>query len=421
MSKMSDVLYAVELPKVAPVRQKLDRTVLPDIPGTVLSRLREKQVPVKPGQRICITGGSRGIVGYQPVMKAIVDYVKECGGEPFIVPAMGSHGGATAEGQRAVLEHLGITEETVGAPIISSMETVLLGETELGLPVYCDKNAAEADGLILFNRVKTHTSIRGPIQSGLCKIMAIGLAKHKGAEFTHKLGVDNLPKNIQRVGHVMLDHLPVIGGVSTVENGVGGLANVYVSLKDEIFENEPKILEDATARVPKIPLKVIDALVVTEFGKEISGNGVDPAIVGRRSNNLPNPGPETHGFSVLRLTPASEGNASGVGLADYIPQKFRDDIDEAKTDINCLTGCNVQLARIPITVETEELAVRAAVRTGWQPFTDRVKLVIVRSTKYLETMYMSKAAIESAEPGTLEVVGDYIDVPFDAEGKLMLF
>ena len=290
MSKLNDMLAGIKIPQVVKVRQKFDSTVLENYPEVLMQRLRAKDIHIEPGQRIAITGGSRGLVGYQQLMKTIVDFVKEKGGEPFIVPAMGSHGGATAEGQRNILAHLGITEETTGAPVVSSMETVQIGETELGLPVYIDKNAWEADGIILFNRVKTHTSIRGPHQSGLIKMMAIGLAKHRGAEFTHRLGVDNLPKNIVRVGKVGLEKLKIVAGVATIENGYNGLADVYVLKKDEILDREPEILKRATAMVPVIMLDEIDALVVTEFGKDISGNGVDPAVVGRPTNNLPNPG-----------------------------------------------------------------------------------------------------------------------------------
>ena len=421
MSKLNDMLAGIKIPQVVKVRQKFDSTVLENYPEVLMQRLRAKDIHIEPGQRIAITGGSRGLVGYQQLMKTIVDFVKEKGGEPFILPAMGSHGGATAEGQRNILAHLGITEETTGAPVVSSMETVQIGETELGLPVYIDKNAWEADGIILFNRVKTHTSIRGPHQSGLIKMMAIGLAKHRGAEFTHRLGVDNLPKNIVRVGKVGLEKLKIVAGVATIENGYNGLADVYVLKKDEILDREPEILKRATAMVPVIMLDEIDALVVTEFGKDISGNGVDPAVVGRPTNNLPNPGPTVHAFGVLRLTEASEGNASGIGLCDFIPQKLRDEIDIEATYVNCTTGCNVKLARIPITVDTEELVVRGCVRTSGKADPDDAKLVIVRSTKYLDEVYMSRAAVAAARQDSIEVIGDYFDVEFDKNGRMKLF
>ncbi|MGE4353567.1 MAG: DUF362 domain-containing protein [Oscillospiraceae bacterium] len=421
MSKLNDMLSGINIPQVVKVRQKFDDTILENYPEVLMRRLQAKNIAIKSGDRIAITGGSRGIVGYPNLMKTIVDFVKSKGGEPFIVPAMGSHGGATAEGQRNILTHLGITEDAVGAPIISSMETVQIGETELGLPVYIDKNAYEADGIILFNRVKTHTSIRGPHQSGLVKMMAIGLAKHKGAEFTHRLGVDNLPENIIRVGKVGIEKLKIVAGVATIENGYNGLADIYVLKKEEIFEREPAILARATAMVPVILLDEIDALVVTEFGKEISGNGVDPAVVGRPTNNLPNPGPTVHAFGVLRLTESSEGNASGIGLCDFIPQKLRDSIDEQAMYVNCTTGCNVKLARIPLTVDTEELVIRGCIRTSGKPNPDDAKLVIIRSTKYLDEVYMSRAAVAAAKQDQIEVIGDYSDVTFDNEGKLKLF
>lgn len=421
MATINDMLSGITIPPVVKVRQKFDDTVLENYPEVLLARLRAKDIDIKPGQRICISGGSRGIVAYQGMMKAIVAFVKEKGGKPFIVPGMGSHGGATAEGQEAILAHLGITEELVGAPIVSSMETVQIGETELGLPVYIDKNAYEADGIILFNRVKTHTSIRGIHQSGLVKMMAIGLAKHKGASFTHKLGVNNLPNNIIRVGKVGIEKLKIVAGVASIENGYNGLADVYVLKKDEIFEQEPAILERATAMVPEILLKEIDALVVTEFGKEISGNGVDPAVVGRPTNNLPNPGPTVHAFGVLRLTASSEGNASGIGLCDYIPRKLRDEIDEPAMYVNCATGNNVKLARIPLTVDTEEQVVKACLLTSTKPDPNDAKLVIIRSTKYLDEVYMSRAAVEAAKQDQIEVDGEYFSVEFDSSGVMQLY
>ncbi len=422
MSKLGEMLGGYQIPHVARVIQKFDHTQLDDPARTLWQRLEEKQLSIRPGDRIAITGGSRGIAGYQLLMKTIVDFVRAKGGEPFIVPAMGSHGGATAQGQTEMLEHLGITEQKVGAPIISSMEVMEIGRTELGLPVYIDKNAYEADGIILFNRVKTHTSIRAENESGLVKMCAIGLAKHKGAAMTHSLGVRNLGANIIRVGRVALKKLNIICGVATIENGYNHLADVYVVSAERLIEEEKKILKRARAMVPTILLPEIDALVVLEQGKDISGTGMDPSVVGRPINKLPNTGTEVEALGVLRLTEVSGGNACGCGMADFISQGMRDQMKEEFMQINATTGMIPMLAKIPITLETEKLVVQGCIRASAQIETEKLKLVFVRNTKYLEEVYMSRAAFESApDPGRLERVSDYAPVPFDSGGRLLLF
>lgn len=337
------------------------------------------------------------------------------------VPAMGSHGGATAEGQVEMLTHLGITEETVGAPIISSMEVVELGRTDLGLSVYVDKNAYEADGIILLNRVKTHTSIRGKHESGLVKMLAIGLAKHKGAAMTHSLGVTRLGDNIIRVGKLAASHLNIVCGIATVENGYNHLADIQVMTKDEIFEKEPLILDRARRMVPKILLDEVDALIVVEQGKDISGTGMDPAVVGRPINRLPNDGTHVEALGVLRLTEISGGNACGCGMADFIPRGMRREIIEDYMQVNATTGMIPLLAKIPITLETEKLVFQGCVRASGQIDSEKVKLVIIRSTKYLDEVYMSRAAYASSRyKDRLTRCSEYQQVSFDCEGRLTL-
>ncbi len=422
MSKLQEMLQDYQIPPVAKVIQSFDRTELVHPEQTLWQKLEHQKLALHPGDRIAITGGSRGIAGYQPLMKTIVDFVRSKGAQPFIVPAMGSHGGATAQGQVEMLEHLGITEETVGAPILSSMEVVEIGKTDLGLPVYIDKNAYEADGIILFNRVKTHTSIRGENESGLVKMCAIGLAKHKGAAMTHSLGVRNLGANIVRVARVALEHLNIICGVATIENGYNHLADLYVVDAEHLIDEEKAILRRARAMVPTILLPQIDALIVLEQGKDISGTGMDPAVVGRPINKLPNTGTEVEALGVLRLTEISGGNACGCGMADFISKGLRDQMVEEFMQINATTGMIPLLAKIPITLETEKLVIQGCIRASGQIIPDKVKLVLIRSTKYLEEIYMSQAAFDSAlDHQRLERVSDYLPVPFDKNGSLLLF
>jgi len=422
MSKMQEILGGYSIPPVAKVIQSFDRTELENPASALWQRMDAKNIDIKPGARIAITGGSRGIAEYQLLMKTIVDFVRHKGGHPFIVPAMGSHGGATAEGQREMLEHLGITEDTVGAPILSSMDVVEIGKTELGLPVYIDKNAYEADGIILFNRVKTHTSIRGDIESGLTKMCAIGLAKHKGAAMTHSLGVRNLGANVVRVGQVALGKLNIICGIATIENGYNYLADIYVVRPEHLIEEERAILKRARAMVPTILLKEIDALIVWEQGKDISGTGMDPAVIGRHINKLTNKETEVGALGVLRLTDISGGNACGCGMADFISKKIRDSMVEEYMQINATTGMIPMLARIPITLETDKLVVQGCIRASGQIVADKLKIVFIRNTKHLEEVYMSQAAFESAEDTLrLRKVSNYRPVPFDDNGNLLLF
>ena len=416
------MLDSCEIPEVAKVRQIFDRTHLENPQEKLAALLHKKNLPIKQGDRIAITGGSRGIADYQQIMRTAVAYVKEKGGIPFIVPAMGSHGGGTAEGQEEMLRGLGITEETVGAPVISCMDVIEVATTDLGLPVYIDKHAVEADGILLLNRVKTHTSIRENYQSGLVKMLAIGLAKHKGCAMTHSLGTPFLGRNMVRVGLTALQHLKIVGGISVIENGYEQLADVYVSLREEIAETEPDILQQATTMVPRIYLDRIDVLIVFEQGKEIAGTGMDPAIVGRPINRLPNIGPEVESLGVLRITNHSQGNASGCGMADFITRKMRNNINEEATIVNSLTGMKAFLANIPPTLETDKLVIQACVKAAGLIPTENLKLVIVRNTKSLDEIYCSKAALDAVSaPDLVEKISDFEKIPFDENGNLELF
>jgi len=422
MSKFNEMLDNYQIPKVAKIRQLFDRTYLENPEEKLTTLLQEKNLPINTGNRIAITAGSRGIADYPLIVRTAVNYVKEKGGIPFIVPAMGSHGGGTAEGQEAMLREFGITKETVGAPIVSSMDVVEVAKTDLGLPVYIDKHAFEADGILLLNRVKTHTSIREKYQSGLVKMVAIGLAKHKGCAMTHSLGTLALGPNMVRVGLTGLQHLKIVGGISVIENGYEQLADIYVSYRDEIAATEPDILQRASAMIPRIYLDKIDALIVFEQGKDISGTGMDPAIVGRPINRLPNIGPEVEALGVLRLTTHARGNASGVGMADFITREMRDHINEEATIVNCLTGMKPFLANIPPTLETDKLVVQACVKAAGQIATEDLKLVIIRNTRTLDEIYVSKAALEAvSEPDLVEKLSEFQEVSFDRSGTLNMF
>ena len=420
MSEITKMLSSYSVPKVAKVRQTFNNDLLEDVEGTLLRGLEESGAPIQPGARIAITCGSRGIDQYALIIKTVVSFVKAKGGQPFLVPSMGSHGGATAEGQEEVLRRYGITEESTGAPVVSSMDVVEIGRTDKGLPVYIDKNAYEADGIILVNRVKPHTSFRGKYESGLVKMLAIGLAKQKGAEMTHFLRFENMAENIVAVGTIGLEKLNILCGVCTIENGYNHVAELHVLHKDEILEKEPDYLQAAWKRMPRIALDTIDLLVVNEVGKEISGTGMDTNIIGRFHTQAASGGPNTIKLGVLNVTEKSEGNANGMGLADFMPQHMRDQVDFEATYVNTLTSTEPNSSRMPMVLANDKEVFQAGIKLCGQINEDDIRLVIIRSTKYLDEVYMSEAAVKAAVM-PVEVVSDYQDVPFDENGNLTLF
>lgn len=420
MADLSAILAPYQIPKIVKVKETFNNDLLADVEGEVLKGLKANCKKINKGDRIAITCGSRGIDHYIDILKVIVNYVKEQGGQPILIPAMGSHGGATAEGQKEVLKGYGVTEESIGAPILSSMEVVELGKTDKGLPVYIDKNAYECDGIILFNRVKLHTSFRGKYESGLVKMLAIGLAKQKGAQMTHFLMFENMAENIVRVGTIGLDKLNIMCGVCTVENGYNHVAEVHVLKKDEILEKEPQILKDSARRMPRIALDQIDVLVISEIGKEISGTGMDTNIIGRYHTKAATGGPKITRIGVLNATAKSEGNANGMGLADFMPDHMWKQVDLNATYANTLTSTEPTSSKIPMILKNDEEVFKGCIKCSGRVNSDDVKMVIIRSTKYLDEVYMSEAAVKAAvEP--IEVVGDYFEVPFDKDRNLNLF
>ena len=420
MSAVSQLLRPYPIPHAAKVRQTFCDTVLDQPAAHLLRGLEENCAPIRPGDRIAITCGSRGIDQYVTLVRTVVDFVRAKGGEPFLVPSMGSHGGATAEGQAEVLHRFGISEETVGSPIVSSMDVVQLGTTDHGLPVYADKNAAQADGIILLNRVKPHTSFRGKYESGLMKMMAIGLAKQKGAEMTHFLRYENMAENIAAVGHICLETLPILCGVATVENGYSRLAELHVLKTEEISDKEPLLLQRAWQMMPRIALDTIDVLIVCEIGKEISGTGMDTNIVGRFHTRAASGGPETVKLGVLNVTERSEGNANGMGLADFMPRHMYDKVDLETCYVNTLTSTEPSSTRIPMILANDREVFQACVKLCGQVNADDIRMVIIRSTKYLDEVYMSPAAVKAAVMD-VEVLEDFHPLPFDEEDNLLLF
>lgn len=424
MSQINEILDNIKLPQIMKVSQTFDNTKLDDVEGDLNQKLIDKNIKdkIKPGMKIAITGGSRGISFYKELMKTIVSFVKKCGATPFIVPSMGSHGGGTSEGQENMLKKLGITKESVGCEIISSMDVVEVGRTSKDLPVYIDKNAANADGIILLNRVKLHTSFRGKYESGLIKMMAIGLAKRKGADMTHFLRYENMAENLVEVGKIAINNLNIICGVASIENGYNEVADLFVLNKDEILKEEPKILEKSKRLMPRIYLDDIDVLIVNEIGKNISGTGVDTNIVGRFHTNAASGGPNTVKLGFLDISEKSGGNGNGMGLADFVSKKFFRKIDFESTYINAITSTEPNSVKLPLVLDNDKYVFQGCVKLCGVKNIQDIKLVIINNTKELDEIYMSKSAFENTvDKSKVKKESELFDIPFDEEGNLDLY
>lgn len=421
MDKINNILEEINLPKVVKVNQTFDNRSMKNVEKEIRKLLNEGNFKskIEKGKTIAITGGSRGISNYKIIMKTIVDFVKEEGGIPFIVPAMGSHGGGDDKGQKHILENLGITEESMGCEIKSSMEVVEIGKTVKNLPVYIDKNAFNADGIILLNRIKAHTSFRGEYESGLVKMLAIGLGKRKGADITHYLRFENMGENILLSAKVSLDKLNILFGVATIENAYDEVADIEIMNKEEILIKEPLLLKKSKELMGKLYLDNIDVLIVKEMGKNISGTGMDTNIIGRYHTKAASGGPNVTKLGVLRLNDSSSGNANGMGLADFISKSFYNSIEFESTYLNAITSTEPNSIKLPMVVDNDRYVFKACAKTCGILNYEDIKLVIIENTKNLKEIYMSEAAYKSVnEPEMVKAQGDYFEIKFDNKGNL---
>ena len=422
MTKIDEMLQNIVIPPVCKVEQKFCDQKLTDPARVLTEKLFAKSWRIKKGARIAVTCGSRGIDRYAKLVKATVDYLYAREAQPILIPAMGSHGGATAEGQKNILAHFGITEEAMGAPILSSMETVQIATTQRGLPVYIDKNAFEADGIILLNRVKPHTSFRGTYESGLVKMLAIGLAKHRGAEMTHFLRFENMAQNIIDVGTLALKNLNIIGGIATVENGYNKIAEILVLNKDEILPQEPHILAKAADLMPRLYLERLDVLIVEEIGKEISGTGMDTNVIGRFHTKAASGGPDITMLGILSLTEATGGNANGMGLADFCSRRLADEIDFTNSYINSLTSTAPGSSKMPAVMNNDKQVLQACLKLCGKQQPEDIMLGFIKNTKYLDQIYLSRAALNAVtEPAQIKQKSDFFAPQFDENNILKLF
>ncbi|MHB9145005.1 MAG: nickel pincer cofactor-dependent isomerase, group 22 [Symbiobacteriia bacterium] len=427
---LTQLLAAYPIPRWARVRLRQDDTEVTDAEAAVAEQLRRAGTGdrIWPGARVAITGGSRGIDRIAPVLRALVREVRSRGGVPFIVPAMGSHGGATAAGQVAVLASLGITEEQVGCPIRSSMDVVELGRLPAGEVVYTDRIAAtEADLIVPVNRVRPHTDFHGPVESGLLKMLTLGLGKQRGADALHASGFSRFPDLVPAAGRLVLERLSVPFGIALVENGYGKLALLEAVPGEAIPAREPELLTLAREKMARLPVPTCDVLVIDWIGKDISGAGMDPNVVGRYVSGpahgadvQPAAGAAVQRVVVLDLTPASEGNATGLGLADFCTERLAARVDRVKTYVNELTAKTPAGGRLPVLGRSDEEAIRMALASLRQVTPDAVRLLRIRSTKDLSEVWASAAILpEVLATGRAEVVEPLGAPAFDAAGNLL--
>ena len=414
----------MSFPKMYRLRQRFDDNRIEDIGQAVAAELHKLSLSeVKPGQRVAITGGSRGIANVAEILKAVVEFFESVDAQPFIFPAMGSHGGATAGGQIAVLEQLGVTESYLNAPILSSMDVAEIARTEDDVPVFVDRNALAADHVIVVNRIKSHTKFKGPVESGLMKMMAIGMGKLKGAEFYHKAAVQHtFPKIITDAGRLVIQKTPVLCALGIVESAYGETALISGMNSESIEVKEKELLLHSKKLMAGLPFNDIDLLIVDEMGKDISGVGIDPNVTGRNRDLL---GVFDHPVQVKRLfvrdlTAKSKGNAVGIGLADLTTKRLVDKIDYDATYKNCITGISPEKAAVPMHFETDRKAIEVGLGSMGLIGPEKSRTVRIKNTSRLEIVEVSEAyAEELRQRSDLEILGQPRPMKFDDEDNLI--
>ncbi|MGL5437922.1 MAG: lactate racemase domain-containing protein [Lachnospiraceae bacterium] len=413
----------VSLPPMAKVRQLLDHSHIleQEIPDRVRQELNREELRerIHPGMQVAITCGSRGVANIAVVTRAIVDFVRACGGEPFVFPAMGSHGGATTAGQVEILTGYGVTEEFLGCPVRAAMDVVEIGKTPEGMPVYVDRFACEADAIILCGRIKAHTAFRGPFESGIMKMAVIGMGKQKGAETVHQNGFYELGKMLPLIGKVILDHVNVIGAIGLVENAFDQTCIIKGMLKEEIYKEEPRLLALSKQRLGCIYFDNIDVLVVDRIGKDISGDGMDPNITGRFAVPYIEGDRKIQHIAVLDLTEETHGNCNGIGLADVTTKRLVDKIDVDCTYPNVCSSTVLCTPKIPLFTHTDQACIQIALRTCNYIDRDRPRIVRIKDTMNLEEIYISEAMMaEAINSEHIEVMEEAGAWGFNEDGDL---
>lgn len=422
MDVIKELLKDVPLPKMATISQSFPSNRLTDVAGELRKELNKSNIieRVRPGMRIAVAVGSRGLADLPVLVQGIVSELKRLGAKPFVIPAMGSHGGASAEGQEDVLANLGVTPQSVGCPIVSSMEVVEIGRLANGLPVYMDKQAYEADGIVVLNRVKPHTAFRGNNESGIVKMLTIGLGKQKGAEACHAYSFKYMAEHIVLMAEQILATNKILFGIATVENAYDQISKVAAAAPEEFIELDRQLLVEAKANMASLPFKQIDVLVLDRIGKDISGDGMDPNITGRYPTPYASGGPEIAKMVVLDLTERTHGNANGMGTADFATRRLVNKTNFSMTYANGLTSTVVGPTHMPTILECDQDALLAAIKTCNAKDQKQARIVRIADTLHLGKLQISEALVEEALklPG-ITLLSEPAELSFDAAGNLL--
>jgi hypothetical protein len=411
------------IPKMCLVKQIFHAPIVEDIQNTIRSELSKDKIrnSIKPGDRVAVGVGSRGINNLRSIVKYTIDELKQWGAIPFIIPAMGSHGGATAEGQKKVLAELGITEESMGVPIVSSMDVVQIGFSSSGIPVYLDQSASQSDAIIFINRIKPHTSFKGDYESGLLKMMAIGLGRHKGAATVHQRPLDEMPTILPEMAEVYLSHCPIAFGVGILENAYDQTAKIIAVPREEMIHKEKELLIEAKELMPRLLPEKIDVLIVSQMGKNISGSGMDPNITGRAASKAPQKfnAPPIERIVVLGLTSETKGNACGIGVADVTTRRVYNEINLEYTYANVITSKVLDSCKIPMILPDDYTAITIALKTCYYADLNQPRIVLIKNTLELETIWVSEAMLPEVDHSPyMERAGTPTELMFHSNGHL---
>ena len=421
MGSIAELLQVVPVPRMVAVRQHFDRSKLADVAAAVRQELDREEVraKVQPGMQIAITAGSRGISNLAVIIREVVQFLQELGAQPFVIPAMGSHGGATAEGQLAVIAEYGITPETMGCPVVATMEVKQIGVLEDGRPILINRLAAEADGIVSLNRIKAHTAFHARYESGVMKMLTIGLGCQAGAEVAHRQGIPHLAENVEKFAFGILANANVILGVGIIENAYDETCRVRVMTGEQIPEEEPVLLQEAKDRMAKLLLDKTDVLIVDYIGKNISGEGMDPNITGRWIDDGVQGGIDATRIGVLDLTDETIGNFNGLGMADVCSRRAVEKCSLENTYPNSLTSTVAKLCRMPMYFDGHKQTIQAAIKMvpGVEP--ENVSVIRIRSTMHMDTIWVSENLLETVrQTPNMEILSEPCPMEFDVQGDL---
>jgi hypothetical protein len=414
---------AVEIPFFAPLRQTAPQPVVENVAAEVRRQWTASRFAgrVRRGDRVAVAAGSRGIANLSTIVRATLDFLRDLGAKPFVVAAMGSHGGATAAGQRELLGEYGVSEQALGVPVKTDMETSQIGVNSWGEPVYWDKNALAADHVVTVSRVKPHTDFHARFESGILKMLVIGLGKRDGASQHHRWGVRGLKEMMPETGRVLLEKTPFAAGLAVLENAHEQTARLQVVDRDELMEVEPGLLVEARGLMGRLPFEQLDMLVIGEIGKNYSGAGIDPNVVGRLLMEVQ---AETYSPAITRIialdmSPESHGNAVGVGIADLTTDRLLAAIDAKPFRMNTLTSCSLCRSKLPLNYPSDRECMQIGLETCWQPIQDKLRVAIIPNTLELAELWASPPLVEEAKKHPhLKIEGEARALPFDAKGNL---